>query len=584
MLNIPDAIKALYLADSRPDIRKNFRVSFPNGELPDVNSDQILQESVQLNESIMSQSKFRFGLAEAPQISFETIGVPNMMGMTIVCSHEIETTSLTASQISDIQSGTWDGELVLEADSDLGFGFFRIPLGTFIVNKCPRNQGAMTHRRVVADGADNATDSNCSLYAFERWKHSLYYQGNSMTYDLALWALGTLGAELGTVSASKTDITTYQQYFTLRTWTNIYQTVELQAAVTNILVTDKVMSYDLPDSPGMTAVQADFEAAWTAARADSVLAGQAAAAKAAAWEALQEYAEFTALEGVSGIYFDNARETAIPGTPSAYPVSPALSGKKYYMNGSGGIFVPQGFRVVSSQAQSATYDIIDGNPSVTTYTISPAGAQYPIAATGTVQTGYPAIPTMYSFVGAFPYAEIVTGLFELYGAFGMTGRNGGISKHVLDDSSPYSMPRSQYSELWFDEYDVSAIGQIIYDFNGSDGSETYMLRLGTGQSVYDLSGNAILAVIPTTQAEAAEMITTYFVPNIGGVDFTPIELSAKGLPWLEVGDAVEVITEDGETVLSYILERTLSGIQSLRDEITSTGGELISADAAGYGQ
>ena len=240
--------------------------------------------------------------------------------------------------------------------------------------------------------------------------------------------------------------------------------------------------------------------------------------------------------------------------------------------------------MVSSQAQSATYDIIDGNPSVTTYTISPAGAQYPISATGAVQTGYPAIPTMYSFVGAFPYAEIVTGLFELYGAFGMTGRNGGISKHVLDDSSPYSMPRSQYSELWFDEYDVSAIGQIIYDFNGSDGSETYMLRLGTGQSVYDLSGNAILAVIPTTQAEAAEMITTYFVPNIGGVDFTPIELSAKGLPWLEVGDAVEVITEDGETVLSYILERTLSGIQSLRDEITSTGGELISADAAGYGQ
>ena len=109
MLNIPDSIKALYLADTDPYIRRNFRVHFPNGELPDINNDQIVSESMQLTESIMSQNTFKFGLAEAPQISFETVGVGNMMGLTIECSHEIETSSLTAAQISDIQADTWDG-------------------------------------------------------------------------------------------------------------------------------------------------------------------------------------------------------------------------------------------------------------------------------------------------------------------------------------------------------------------------------------------------------------------------------------------------------------------------------------------
>ena len=80
MLNIPSTIKALYLTEGRPDIRKNFRVTFPNGEYPDINGDQILSESVKFTESIMSQSSFRFGLAEAPQIQFEVIGAGNMLG------------------------------------------------------------------------------------------------------------------------------------------------------------------------------------------------------------------------------------------------------------------------------------------------------------------------------------------------------------------------------------------------------------------------------------------------------------------------------------------------------------------------
>ena len=162
MLNIPTAIKALYLTEGRPDIRKNFRVTFPNGEYPDINGDQILSESVKFTESIMSQSSFRFGLAEAPQIQFEVIGAGNMLGMTIDCFHEIETTSLSAADIAAIQAGTWDGELVLEADSDLGFGFFRIPLGEFFVDKCPRNHGAMTHRRVVAYGPDLGKETSLS--------------------------------------------------------------------------------------------------------------------------------------------------------------------------------------------------------------------------------------------------------------------------------------------------------------------------------------------------------------------------------------------------------------------------------------
>lgn len=108
MLSIPDSVKTLFKTDG---VRKNFRVHFPNGEYSDITNENVVQESVKFTESLCSQDVFKFGLAEASVLEFESVGIGNMYGMTIEASIEIDTSSLTALQVTDIQSGTWDGTL-----------------------------------------------------------------------------------------------------------------------------------------------------------------------------------------------------------------------------------------------------------------------------------------------------------------------------------------------------------------------------------------------------------------------------------------------------------------------------------------
>ena len=149
MLTIPSQIKTLYQTDG---VQKNFRVHFPNGEYSDITNSDVVSESVHFTESLCSQSVFKFGLAEASVLEFETVGIGNMYGMTIEASIEIDTSSLSAAQISAIQADEGDGTLVLVSASDIGYGFYRIPLGVFRVDSCPRNHGAMAHRKVTAYG------------------------------------------------------------------------------------------------------------------------------------------------------------------------------------------------------------------------------------------------------------------------------------------------------------------------------------------------------------------------------------------------------------------------------------------------
>ena len=91
MLNIPSEIKSLFQRDG---VYKNFKVHFPNGEATDFDNEKIQQESVVFTESLCSQQMFKFGLAEASQIEFTAIDVPNILGAAIDCALEIDCTSL----------------------------------------------------------------------------------------------------------------------------------------------------------------------------------------------------------------------------------------------------------------------------------------------------------------------------------------------------------------------------------------------------------------------------------------------------------------------------------------------------------
>lgn len=164
MLNVPYYIQALYQTDS---VQKNFRCVYTLGDglYYTLTNKNIVRQSLHFTESLCSQQTFRFGLAEQSVIEFETVGIGNIRGARLACYIEIDTSGLTEEQLSNIEAYPGDGGLVREQYSDIGYGFYRIPLGTFIVADCPRDHKAQEHRKVTAYSPDPWGTMNPAAYA-----------------------------------------------------------------------------------------------------------------------------------------------------------------------------------------------------------------------------------------------------------------------------------------------------------------------------------------------------------------------------------------------------------------------------------
>ena len=174
MLKVHSDIKALF---AQPGVRKNFRVTFPNGERADIINDNIVQESVVLTESCCSETVFRFGCCERSMIEFETVGIENIRGCKIQCFLEIDTSSLSAAQLSLIQIDiTYYGDvgtLVNAASSDTGYGYYRLPYGIYWVDSCPRDKSSRERRKVTAYSADPTRLSEVETVRLSTYSPSL---------------------------------------------------------------------------------------------------------------------------------------------------------------------------------------------------------------------------------------------------------------------------------------------------------------------------------------------------------------------------------------------------------------------------
>ncbi len=132
-----------------------------------------------------------------------------------------------------------------------------------------------------------------------------------------------------------------------------------------------------------------------------------------------------------------------------------------------------------------------------------------------------------------------------------------------------------WAEFWWDETPIQAIGQVnvIYTKDNVEQQGTFVI--GDGNSVYTIEDNDVLTNVDVDDEMLQDLLDAYFAPNASVVNFTPVELSMRGLPYLESGDYIELTAEDGETVETYILSQTISGIQHLTAEVTSTNGALL---------
>lgn len=199
-----------------------------------------------------------------------------------------------------------------------------------------------------------------------------------------------------------------------------------------------------------------------------------------------------------------------------------------------------------------------------------------------------------------PSGDNCTGLMmlkwmcEIHGGFGRMNRNGRFEVTTLQSSGLYpdeerypdvdlypengnassvtlgisdEEPRAEYITAKFEEY----MTKYITGINVRTEDDDVGCTVGTTENLYIISGNALL--FGKTAAEL-KPIAENILNVIKDIIYRPNTTELIGLPYVEVGDVYSVEKED--VVESYVLSRTLSGIQLLRDTYEAKGSETRS--------
>ena len=195
--------------------------------------------------------------------------------------------------------------------------------------------------------------------------------------------------------------------------------------------------------------------------------------------------------------------------------------------------------------------------------------------------------------------DIFNAYAEIQGKFGRFNRYGDIDFISLKDNMTALYPSetlypsatlfpssnvgikvngSYYESLWYDDEYSLHFGRITVVYNDSVEGDDCQLDLycngftesssPTKYTVYDLTENALIKSKTWTE-EAMTAILETIAANVTGVRYMPTEITMKGRPDLEAGDVLEVKTMS-ESILTYVLTRTITGIQNLTDNIIST--------------
>jgi len=139
---------------------------------------------------------------------------------------------------------------------------------------------------------------------------------------------------------------------------------------------------------------------------------------------------------------------------------------------------------------------------------------------------------------------------------------------------------STYSKLWTDTVGEQSFRYLIITYKGTetvDGQtqevEKKLQRTvnTNGTTDYNMSDNWFFRNLVWTDEDVGDYADA-MVEKMRDIRWFPFEMWAVGMPYIETGDAIEITDKQGNTHTSYVLTRTLNGIQNLQD--TFVNGEL----------
>ena len=613
MLNIPSEVKALF---KRDDIYKNFHVHFPNGEFRDLNNEDIVTESVKFTESLCSQQYLKFGLTEASEIRFECYGVPNIRGALIQCVMEIDCSSLGNAWLTDHDdpsAGFLEPHAVMVTT---GLGYYSIPYGQFMVDSCPRNHQQRARREVTA--FTHFFSANDDFSPFEVYKLSEHRTKKKTTLnvsDLVATALNYIPNEYSLKSNLKSK---YSQ----RTG-NSYEHVVWLGDGTSENKFSLFMRRDVYYSASLSKTDRDSNSLVkvTFDRNTVTLFDEfAEQCEACGITGYYKYLPFYDTDLPDALILATPKQILNTRNPKEYlglcvNFPDALNAQQYegfstlddtifslrdaYAQSNGFLFgtgyitkeisvmLRTGHGDYPSQGTlvwEGYYNLFD-DFTLNGYDITTRNELQKMTMTFDHTLEIPDKPRkpIMTYYNAYSLTDIVNGYFEIKGVFLKQGRDNSISEFALPDSETESIQRSQYSSVWYEDDQIQPIGMIKYRFvdQKSDKDNEYSFDVSDG-SIYDMTDNYVLQHLnrsgendKTTAAKIESALDSGFRANVPVFSFVPSKVEMQALPYVEAGDTIESVTEDSETVDTMIFERTITGIQCLKDDISSAGGEAV---------
>mgnify|MGYP000655189896 CR=1 FL=1 len=194
-----------------------------------------------------------------------------------------------------------------------------------------------------------------------------------------------------------------------------------------------------------------------------------------------------------------------------------------------------------------------------------------------------------------PGKTVIEAICEINGCFGHIGRNGKLRYVVLeqmieglypaddlypsDDLYPADpmgtteVSRSHYISCQYEDFICQHVDKLQIRQEENDIGAIS----GTGDNCYIIEDNFL---VYGKSAADLQTIADNVLSVIGVVWYRPAQVEARGNPCLEVGDGILLHTTR-ETIYTYILQRTLKGIQALKDSYTAEGEEYRTGQVNG---
>lgn len=548
MIIIPKVIKDKL---DRDNAKFNVRISFPNGERTDICNNMIVNGTTKFTESLCSQDELKFGLCESPQFECETVGVGNIKGCLIDVAYEVICTP-------DVLGSQWK--------TDIQEHVFSIPVGRFVVAECDR-QADMQHRKVVAYGGGSATKWEMPL--FERIKARL--------------AGGEYEVDVFRIIASlfdmpKTEIETYVKEGLKRSFSE------------NLLTYEYGLMYETSLSfrqlPRQSIICVDFDEIPDYAITNAL---NELRAEIESITTITESIE----SGLNDIFRqakrDSTKAQLLEGT---FPIA-AIDKKSFiYIEPSGAfqrwanalLGAVYGFFIKDSRGNRKEY-IFNDTTKVYLGESELQGGFYRVS-----------LANKEEFLN-MDLRSFLENELELQGKFARVNRENEIE--IIDIKKQFylkpntdlipdenlkplgvnggSIGKHMYSECWYEESYTKPYGAAYAKYKGTDNAdyEMYVYCPGFNEEtdlseyvLYDITNNEIIKNGTHTDEEIQNILQT-IVDSISGVTYVPVQLKTVALPYVEIGDTLEVLTENNDSITTIVLKRSTSGESYITDEITS---------------